>query len=426
MFKIVASIKKEVLLLINDRVGLALMFLMPLLLVFIITIIQDSVYKVVNENRIPLLVMNQDDGRLGGKLIAVLNNSGLFEIDSVAGDSDQNLKSELLAKGKMIALYVPKSFSAGLESNAGSVSQILMSDLGLEHDSTQRARVETPSLTFFHDPVLQDNYIISVMGVIQSYLGIISNALMIDNMYKDLDMGSQSDRLAKEIMENQVKINKVVATNDRSMAVPNSTQHNVPAWTIFAMFFMVVSLGSNIVKERVNGSFLRLKTMPTSFMVVMFSKMTVYVVVAILQVVVTFSMGIWVLPHFGLPTLTLPGNFLAFASVVFMSSMAAVSYALLIGSFAHTQEQANGFGAVSIVIFGAIGGILVPTFVMPAYMQSISNISPLHWCLEGFYILFLKRGSWHELQRVFLFLAIFISICQLCTYLKLKVEKIVS
>jgi ABC-2 type transport system permease protein len=224
---------------------------------------------------------------------------------------------------------------------------------------------------------------------------------------------------------NRVKINQIVASNNNSVAVPNSTQHNVPAWTIFAMFFMVVSLGSNIVKERVNGSFLRLKTMPTSFMLVMFSKMAVYAVVAVLQVALTFSIGIWVLPKIGLPRLTLPTNYPAFAAVVLISSLAAVSYALLIGAWARTQEQANGFGAISIIIFGAIGGILVPSFVMPEYMQFASNFSPLHWCLEGFYILFLKGGSWQELRWVMLFLGVFILICQLCTYIKLRIEKII-
>ncbi|HEV7379907.1 MAG TPA: ABC transporter permease [Dyadobacter sp.] len=425
MFKVYASVKKEFLLLINDKVGLALMFLMPLLLVFIITIIQDSVYKVVNENKIPLLVMNSDRGELGKKLTDVLTSSGLFEIDELNGADAHVLKEELLARGKMIALHIPASFSAGLESNAGDVSRILMKDLGLESDSSSAETVSIPSITFCSDPVLQENYTYSVMGVIQSYLSVIENSLMIDNMYAEMDLGDKSGVLKERMIENRVKINKVVATNNKSMAVPNSTQHNVPAWTIFAMFFMVVSLGSNIVKERVNGSFLRLKTMPSSFMLVMFGKMSVYLAVAVVQVILTFSMGIWILPMLGLPKLTLPGNLPAFASVIFMSSMAAVSYALMIGSIAKTQEQANGFGAVSIIIFGAIGGILVPTFVMPSYMQMVSNFSPLHWCLEGFYILFLKGGSWAELWGVFVFLGIFILICQLCTYFKLKIEKII-
>ncbi|MCF0052364.1 ABC transporter permease [Dyadobacter sp. LJ53] len=425
MFKVFSSFRKEYLLLINDKVGLSLMFLMPLLLVFIITIIQDSAYKMVNENQIPLLVVNHDAGEEGGKLVSLLTKSGLFKIDSQDAVPEKSLKSELLSRGKLIGLYIPKTFTAGLESNANDVSNILMHDLGLERDSVSSEKVSMPTLSFYNDPVLQENYSYSVMGIIQSYMSVIENSLMIDKMYNTMDLGGQSQKLKDKMISNRVKINQIVARNNNSTAIPNSTQHNVPAWTIFAMFFMVVSLGSNIVKERVNGSFLRLKTMPTTFMLVMFSKMAIYVIVAVLQVALTFSMGIWILPELGLPKLTIPSNLFAFGSVILISSMAAVSYALMIGAYARTEQQANGFGAISIIIFGAIGGILVPTFVMPGFMQFASNFSPLHWCLEGFYILFLKGGSWQELKNVFAFLGIFILICQLGTYFKLRMERII-
>ncbi|WP_342084193.1 ABC transporter permease [Dyadobacter sp. OTU695] len=425
MFKLYSSLRKELLLLINDKVGLALMFLMPLLLVFIITIIQDSAYKMVNENQIPLLVVNHDKGKEGGKLVDLLTKSGLFKIDSQNAIQQESLKSELLSRGKMIALYIPATFSAGLESNAEDVSGILMDDLGLERDTTARRKVSMPRLSFYNDPVLQENYSYSVMSVIQSYMSVIENSLMIERMYANMDIAERSGKLKDKMISNRVGIDQIVARNNNSTAIPNSTQHNVPAWTIFAMFFMVVSLGSNIVKERVNGSFLRLKTMPTTFMVVMFSKMAIYVVVAALQVALTFSMGIWILPKLGLPKLSVPDNIIATIAVIFISSMAAVSYALMIGAFAKTEQQANGFGAISIIIFGAIGGILVPTFVMPGFMQFFSNFSPLHWCLEGFYVLFLKGGSWQELRMVFAFLGIFIVFCQLGTYFKLRLERII-
>ncbi|MGX5858069.1 ABC transporter permease [Dyadobacter jiangsuensis] len=425
MFKLYASLRKELLLLINDKVGLALMFLMPLLLVFIITIIQDSAYKMVNENQIPLLVVNHDNGKEGNKLVELLTKSGLFKIDSQNAIPQESLKSELLSRGKMIALYIPATFSAGLESNAEDVSTILMEDLGLERDTTRHQQVSMPKLSFYNDPVLQENYSYSVMSVIQSYMSVIENSLMIDRMYANMDIAERSAKLKDKMISNRVGIDQIVARNNNSTAIPNSTQHNVPAWTIFAMFFMVVSLGSNIVKERINGSFLRLKTMPTTFMVVMFSKMAIYVIVAALQVALTFSMGVWILPKLGLPKLSVPDNLIATIAVIFISSMAAVSYALMIGAFAKTEQQANGFGAISIIIFGAIGGILVPTFVMPGFMQFFSNFSPLHWCLEGFYVLFLKGGSWQDLRTVFAFLGIFIVFCQLGTYFKLRLERII-
>ncbi|MHA4741489.1 ABC transporter permease [Dyadobacter sp. MSC1_007] len=425
MFKIYSSLRKEFLLLINDKVGLILMFLMPLLLVFIITIIQDSAYKMVNENQIPLLVVNHDKGDQGPKLVSLLDSSGLFKIDAQDQIPQASLRAELLARGKMVALYIPESFSAGLESNAAEVSSILMDDLGLEGDTATGQKVALPRLSFYNDPVLQENYSYSIMSIIQSYMSVIENSMMIERMYENMDLQGQSEKLKKKMISNRVAIDQIIASNNNSTAIPNSTQHNVPAWTIFAMFFMVVSLGSNIVKERVNGSFLRLKTMPTSFMLVMFSKMAVYVAVAVAQVTLTFSMGVWILPKLGLPRLSVPDNFVALAAVIFISSMAAVSYALMIGAIAKTEQQANGFGAISIIIFGAIGGILVPTFVMPGFMQFASNFSPLHWCLEGFYVLFLKAGSWKELRSVFCFLGIFILICQLGTYFKLRLERII-
>ena len=97
----------------------------------------------------------------------------------------------------------------------------------------------------------------------------------------------------------------------------------------------------------------------------------------------------------------------------------------MIGSISKTQEQANGIGAISIIIFAAIGGILFPTFVMPDYLKSISNFSPLYWCLESFYILFLKNGNWQDLMPVFGFLSIVIFTCQIITYIKLKIEKLI-
>ena len=53
----------------------------------------------------------------------------------------------------------------------------------------------------------------------------------------------------------------------------------------------------------------------------------------------------------GLPALkSAESIYLALLVVTLVCGWCAVSYAICVGVFAHTQEQANGFGAVSIVI----------------------------------------------------------------------------
>ncbi|MGB5896206.1 MAG: hypothetical protein WBG58_18675, partial [Ignavibacteriaceae bacterium] len=63
--RLFASIHKEFLLLVRDRAGLALMFLMPLALVIVITIIQDNTFKIVSNSKISLILVNNDQGDIG-------------------------------------------------------------------------------------------------------------------------------------------------------------------------------------------------------------------------------------------------------------------------------------------------------------------------------------------------------------------------
>ena len=425
MFKLYISIKKEILQLINDKVGLLIMFAMPLLLVVIITLIQDSTFKLVKENKISMLVVNQDSGDQGKKLTEMLAHSGMFTITTDSVISKVSIKSELLKQNRNVALYIPENFSENLRQKASEIGNLFLNDLGVKDSLSKSKSVKLTSIDFFHDPVLQDNYCYSIIGVVQSYLQLIENNLMVENMYAEMGYGKTPGNLKNVLTKNQVAITKTAATNANFDIMPNATQHNVPAWTVFAMFFMVVSLGSNIVAERKNGSFIRLKTTPTSFWLVLSSKMGVYLLAAILQVLLIFSVGKWLFPLINLTPLTLPNDLIGLSAVVILSGLAAVSYALMVGSLAKTQEQANGFGAVSIIIFAALGGIWVPVFVMPSYLKAISHFSPLYWCLEGFYTVFLKGGSWNELLKVALFLLSFIGACLLVVFGSLKRNKII-
>jgi len=400
------------------------MFLLPLVLVLIITIVQDSAFKRVNENKVSLLIVNHDKGELGNQLTVLLKKSGLFDLETDNTIPAEQVKKELLNRNKLIAVLIPLDFSVKLNGKANKICNLIMEELQLKNNtSLNNNGDQPPSISVYYDPVLQENYSYSITNAIYSYLNVIENSLMIDDLYKTMGFNAPPEKLKETMETNRVNIIRIPATINNDI-IPNSTQHNVPAWTIFAMFFMVISLGSNIVKERINGSFIRLKTMPVHFSLVLFSKLIIYLAASIIQVIIIFSVGIFLFPYLHLPQLILPSNFVAFCLVVLLSAMAAVSYALMIGSLAKTQEQANGFGSVSIIIFAALGGILVPTFVMPDYLKFISNFSPLHWCLEGFYTLFLKGGDWILILKIMVPLLIFILFCQSVVLIKLKMERI--
>lgn len=422
MAKLKASILKELLLLINDKVGLLLMYLMPILLVFIITLVQDSTFRLVNENKLELLIINSDEGSLGDTLVNRLKSSGSFMIEEVDFTSEKDIQKQLLDGNELIAIQIPKSFSASLESKANNVSVRMLSEFDLADNSALNDPTESSPIKMFYDPVLQESFRYSVLSSIQTYINVLENRLMVEQLYHEMGFDEVPAEMESEMINNRQSIEQISANTGEHEIIPNSSQHNVPAWSIFAMFFMVISLGGNIVKERSSGSFIRLQTIPSSFSLVLISKMFVYAFVALTQLAIIFGLGKFVFPSLGLPALALPSNLSGLILVSFLSAFAAISFAMLVGTYAKTQEQANGFGAITIIILAAIGGIWVPSFVMPSYLQTIGKISPLHWCLEGYYTLFLKGGDWYLLLPTLLFLILFILACQIAVFIKLRLQ----
>ncbi|WP_343748738.1 ABC transporter permease [Fluviicola sp.] len=422
MRKLSASVWKEILLVLHDKVGLLLMYLMPLLLVFIITIVQNSAFQIVNENKLTVLISNQDKGSLGDSLVKALVHSGSFDIKRNNSLVEASVKRRTIDEDAMLGIYIPANFSERLGDNADNISKLMLEQMGVI-EKAPKVSPKKQEIAIYFDPVVQENFRISVLNGIQAITNGIENEEMVSKLFQEMGYDSIPANIRQAIINRETKLKTANASlSTVAELIPNSSQHNVPAWSIFAMFFMVISLGGNIVKERLSGSFLRLQTIPTAFALTLVSKFLVYLFVALSQLLLLFLMGIYIFPHIGLPQLAMPNAFLPFLVVTLLSAVSAISYAVLVGTYAKTQEQANGFGAISIIIFAAIGGIWVPNFIMPDYMQTIGNISPLKWCLEGYYTLFLKNGAWSELMGTISFLFLFTVICQLLIFIRLRIQ----
>jgi ABC-2 type transport system permease protein len=141
--------------------------------------------------------------------------------------------------------------------------------------------------------------------------------------------------------------------------------------------------------------------------------------------VVIFSLGIWVFPLVGLPALNIPLDVPGLFIVTVICGWCAVSYAICVGVFAETHQQSNGFGAISIVILAAIGGLMVPSFAMDTSLKTFANVSPMHWCLQAYYGLFLEGGRLRDVLGNLVPLIIITLVFQLITFLGLKRKNLI-
>jgi ABC-2 type transport system permease protein len=198
----------------------------------------------------------------------------------------------------------------------------------------------------------------------------------------------------------EISIESVSNNDTAAAAPPSSVQQSVPAWLIFSMFFVVIPISAVFIGERQCGTLQRLRAQRVPFSLVLAGKFVPFVLVNQMQAVVMVAIGRWLVPLCGGEALTLPGNAAALMALSMLSlavSVAAVGWALLIASFARSSEQATILGGVGNILMGAIGGIMVPRYVMPAAMQTWTHISPMDWALEGFHEVMLRQGGFTDI-----------------------------
>jgi len=427
MYKLYTAILKELRIMLRDKAALAVMFLMPVLLVVVITSIQNSSLKMINDNTVPMLVCNRDGGESSLQFIDALKKIGMFDLQKADSSlTDKQLTDSMHAKDALIAVVVPQGFSSALKSKSQNITGKALTEFGMSVKTEQDTVIrKTPPVAMFYNPVLQESFRLSVNGALKSAQQFTENRAVLQALYLSMSNKKLPDSLEQQILNNKSVITQIPTAKDGSRKIPNATQHNVPAWTIFAMFFIVVSLSTNVVKEKISGSSIRLKTLPTSFILNLAAKQITYIVVTLAQVLVIFSIGIFLFPYISLPKLVLPENLGSLFLVSIVCGWCAVSYGILIGVYAKSIEQAIGFGAVSVVILAAIGGIVVPSFAMPESLHLLMKISPLHWCMEAYNTLFLENGYVKNVLVSLFPILLIILIMQLVAVAGLKKQRLI-
>jgi len=427
MFKLWSTVIKDIRILTRDKVGIALMFGMPILLVIIVTSIQNNTFQLIKKNKTTLLICNRDTGNLSREFINVADKTEMFKIVQLPKDQDEKQLTARMHTNdeELLAVIIPADFSEKINAKAKLVAGKAMNAFGLDGDTVIANADKAGGITLYYQPVVQESFRQAVHGALFGALQLVESKQILRTLYFSVSENALPAKLENELLNNKSVVNEVPVSLDEARSLPNATQHNVPAWTIFAMFFVVVSLSGSIVREKLSGGFIRLKTLPTPYFISLLSKQIVYLAVTVLQAAVVFAIGVWLFPLIGLPALNLPADKAALFFVTLICGWCAVSYAACIGVFARTQEQANGFGAVSVVILAAIGGLMVPAFAMPDSFKTIMKLSPLHWCLEAYYGLFLEGGKMKDILANIVPLIAITIFFQAMTVLGLKAKKLI-
>ncbi|HNW91021.1 MAG TPA: ABC transporter permease [Bacteroidales bacterium] len=396
MNKFFAAFVKEIILLIRDRAGIISLFIMPIILVFVMTVIEDSALNSIADKQISMLFCNPQNDSLGIAIKNGLQDTKAFTIiESVDGKplDKQSLEHYVSAGKYPVGINIPEGATDTLRSNARKVVMKTFAEIGLTSGDTKTYDFDSVVINIFYDPAVRNSLKALVDGAIGQHSANIVGK-MISEMYSEI----LSDFLPGEKKLNvnyptMITVNKQYASEPDNTITPNSTQHNVPSWTLFAMFFIVIPLASSIIQEKDGGTYLRLVTMPKTYITTFVGKMAVYFIVCLLQVTILFSMGMYIIPLTGIPGLQIGTHFDALVIAVMASAFAAVAFGVMMGSFCTSYQQAASVGVILIIILASFGGLWMPVYLMPKNLQGLLGYSPMNWALTNFYDLFLRNAE---------------------------------
>ena len=420
------TVKKEMLLLKRDFGGLVILFVMPLVLIITITLIQNATFKSLSDNKIPVLLVDQDKGAISETVKANLDKSGSFSIVSaISGKAltEAQAKDAVFSGKYQLAIIIPKHLSRDLQVKVNQNVTKILSSFGLENSGITKQKedvVGQREVRLYFDPATQ----ITFKNAVKSNIDKMISQIETQSIYKTFQNQIGEDDKPVFDQKSFITFKEMVPTVNHKEVLPNSVQHNVPAWSLFAIFFIVVPLSINIVKEKGQGTQIRLITNPVPYAVLIAGKTATYLMICMIQFLLMVAVGIYIFPYLDLPVLDVSGKMTLLLVVALFSGLAAIGFGILLGTMAKTQEQSAPFGATSVVILAAIGGVWVPVFAMPKMMQYVSHISPMNWGLNAFYDVLLRNGGFQEIlpEIIFLFLFFIITISLAILYDKKKRE----
>ena len=405
------SIYKEFLLLKRDLGGVVILFVMPLVLIITVTLIQDSTFKTVSDAKIPILLVDNDKGNVSKTVFDNLQKSNIFTVVTKINEDEltESLAKEAVFKGKyQLAIIIPEKLTVDLQTKIDQNVEKITASLGMS-DTLSKSKnttiVNQKEVKLYFDPAVQMSFKNAVMSSIDKMISQIETKSIYATFQAQLGEGTSNFE-----QKSFIAFKEIVPKVNNEEIIPNSVQHNVPAWTLFAIFFIVIPLSINIVKEKSQGTFVRLRTNPVSNVIVIAGKTITYLIICMIQFYMMILVAIFLFPQIGLPSLNVDGNLFLMSVVALFSGFGAIGFGILLGTIAKTQEQSAPFGATSVIILAAIGGIWVPVFAMPKMMQVIAQSSPMNWGLNAFYDVLLRHGSiidiLPEISLLFLFFII--------------------
>ena len=158
----------------------------------------------------------------------------------------------------------------------------------------------------------------------------------------------------------------------------NGAEQVVPGQAVISAFFVVSLMSIAFFSEHSANTWDRLRASQAASLEIVLGKALPRIAMSIAQFVVIFAAGVWLFD------LNIRGDAMALVPLVVAIALCLAMLGVAVTAVFRTVQQAQAFAIVGMVLFGAIGGALVPFDVLPGWARATAPVTPTYWAMKGF------------------------------------------
>jgi ABC-2 type transport system permease protein len=338
--------KKDWGLFLTDRRAAVLAFAVPILLASVFGIIFERPVEKIHEVTLPLLLVVEDDSPLTHSIVTDLKSHPQLHIQ-IVDRSTAEAKVDQRSTG--VALIIPDGFGKRSPGDA------------LTEEQSSR-----PQIVLLHHP----------MCAMESQWaeGIFTEVAMKQiaaTIVNKLPFG------ASILVDRPFRVSQTTPASNPASSF-NTYSHSFAGMTLQYLLFWGMEAGLLFLRERQRGIWKRLQASPAPLWAILSGRAIATTWIALLQIAVTFTFGALV---FGV---TINGSFLGFVMLAFCVSLLAAGTGLLVAAIGETEARTRNLSILVILAISMLGGLWLPAFLMPRWIQDISQVLPTSWAMKAF------------------------------------------
>ena len=363
--------RKDLKIFFTDKRAIILSLLLPIGLITLFALAFGGVGADDEEEGTPIAVLYADEDQTTSSKNIITELDAIPGIVCIATDT-QSAKNQIKSGDQIANIIIHKGYEDALNNGT---------DIPIELQYDQSRAMEIS--------VLQ-NLLVSKISSVKGEKDAVKGVdRIMQNMFSNLPAQTQDSirnnlksGLNKENEQEQlITMTSVVGEEESNWGLIQA----VAGTAIMMLLFSVRSIGSGMLEEKENGVLKKLLQSPITPFEILFGKMLTAVIVAIFQLSVMFVFS-WL--AFGLDIFM---NLPALIIMILTTAIACSAFGVLLASIVRSKKQADSLSTIIILFMSAIGGSMIPLYIMPAFMQDAAVISVNYWSIQGFYDIFWRE-----------------------------------